>query len=64
VKRGVPQKSAKMIRTGRKIVINGETHTVTDVGAVVDPTLGPLVVLTCGDREFRRPPNARIEVVR
>lgn len=60
----VPTKSAKMIREGHKIVISGETLTVTQVATTRDEVLGELVVITCGDRVLRRPLNVKIEVRR
>lgn len=62
VKRGVPTKSAKMLRVGRTVVIGGESLRITEIGEEDDPALGKLIVITCGERKFRRPPNAKIEV--
>ena len=61
---GEYQRSAKAVRVGRKIVMNGEVHTVTAVATVEDPRLGTLVVITCGERVFRRPPDARVRIER
>lgn len=57
-------KSASAIRVGRTIVMAGQRLEVTEVGEVNDPTLGRLVIIRCGDREFRRPPKTKIEVAK
>lgn len=59
----MPSKSASAIRVGRTVVMAGQRLRVTDVGEVDDPALGRLVIIRCGDREFRRPPKTKIEVV-
>lgn len=60
----MPSKSANTIRVGRTIIMAGQRFEVTEVDEVDDPTLGKLVVLRCGDREFRRPPKTKIEVAK
>ena len=64
VKRSGPTKSAKMVRPKHVIVMNGEWLRVTAVSWVEDTALGRLIVITCGERSFRRPPNAKIEVTK
>lgn len=60
---GRKMKSAKMIRAGRTVIIAGQRLKVTAIETTRDATLGELVVIICGDRSFRRPPSAKVEVI-
>lgn len=57
------RKTARMLRKGMIITINGRSRVITDIQREIDDNNDTHIIITCGNESFKRTAGAKIEVI-
>lgn len=57
------RKSARMLRVGMTIIIDGRRQTITTIMRDIGDDDNQRVIITCGNNVYRRTPGTKIDVI-